>query len=808
MQRFSRHRGAIKEICVSPWMRECSLYPERYIATIGADNTVCVFAPMYLHNPFSHGPATSPPKNRCGIELECILELSEHPDVVCNVDFLIDRGLLLVECSDQMVYVWNIDTGIMERVIPAALVYDGGSRHELGGTGNSSGSAPSVECSKLVVGDTALHLMKFNVNKSAELIRSNWRAYYYGLLNTKTKASISSTPEEASLLAATKRPASPYAVGSIELLLLSFLLSWGATPEIDRACRDLLGLDSPHALYTCVLMDQSSGAITIPVPWKSVFSPLAQDPRDRNPFARKWQHSPELSGNVALGIVSLCMNLMEHKYSRIDSEADAAANPTISMPSSPKNKEEFHVLWSQLITQHSVVLPDYVPFFREPSLEYLAKYGFHRCEYTQLAARALLNGAIKRLAPPSRSTLSAEYSAKLHCEIVRLETETGGKLNGSSSTHGIDFSVVVTRLGSLVILLSMIGTCFPGEISPAGAREVCDILVYLLRSPAQHVASVAAELLTKGLMLFRPHLVDLSSLIGQLLIIDMREKQRNPGEDSPTFGSNARVLASGGSNAALSLLVELGACESAFVLGLLQQEMNNADRPHGFRECILLFLTELINTHYLLMFRHLPAVVDTVMCCLDPTKPERRKRCLELSTRCLHHLVRRFPMVDFHKETQRLALGTMEAVILIYDLRTATKWRVLDGHTSAVSAVSFRSDGQILVSYAAREGSVRWWNSGNAGLFGGMLKMQQSCIKEHKLDVIRAHANAPSSSGGASADLKQVIQTCRFQFLVVKDASSANQQGGTTSGEVRERRVLRLTREDASQVQFPHVEQR
>jgi len=517
---------------------------------------------------------------------------------------------------------------------------------------------------------------------------------------------------------------------------------------------------------------------------------------------------------------------MEYKHPR---SGNGSASPT--------NKEEFQVLWSQLITQHSIVLPECVAHFREPALEELAAYGFDSCEYTQLAARTLLSGVIKRLPPGERSILSAEYSAKLHWEMVRLETETGssflgavggvgssggassnaqasgsGAAGGGSATASSDpgvmsFSLVVERLGSLVLLMSMIGTYFPGEISPAGAREVCDVLVYLLKAPERFVASVSAELLTKGLMLFRPHLVDLSSLIIQLLVIDMREKlrtaQSDNGEELATTpgGSlaNFNEGGTGGSNAAMSLLVELGACESAFVLGLLQQEMHNHDRPAGFHESILLYMMELINTHYLLMCRHLPAFVDTIMACLDPTKPDRRRRCLPLSTRCLHGLVRRFPMVDFHQETQRLALGTMEAVIVIYDLRTATKWRVLDGHASAVSAVRFRADGQVLVSYAARDGSVRWWNSGNAGLFGGMLKMHQSCLKEHKLAALKESANggAPASTGGASAGLKQIIQTCRFHFLTRKDSPASS-----SSNPDQPKHILRLTREDASQVQF------
>lgn len=796
LQRFKKHVGSIREVLISPWTREDALCPERYVATIGEDNTINVYAPVYLQNPLSHTAGSSfagGKGGRCGVEWECVMELNRHPDKICGLEWLIDRGQIQVECEDGMVYVWSIDTGVLERSIPCGLLYGGGNlMQDQNHAGDGESIGASVECSKLAMGDSSVHLIKFDVNKSAEVIKANWKTYYQCLLSSGKLTEVPSPTSSRS--PSSLSTASPYAVGSIELLLLAFLLSWGAAPDIDRACRELLGLDSPQTLYSCVLMDDASGALSIPLPWKSIFSPLPNAGECRNPYTRKWQHSPALSATVALGILSLCMNLMEHKYSKSDGDSDS----DMPIPSSPRNKEEFHVLWSQLITQHSVVLPDYVPFFREPSLDFLAKYGFHPNDYTQLAARALLSSAIKRLHPPLRSALCAEYSAKLHCEIVRLENETGRKLNGTSSPATIDSALIVSRLGSLVILLSMIGTCYPGEISPAGAREVCDILVCLLRAPVQHVASVAAELLTKGLMLFRPHLVDLSSLITQLLFIDLREKQRNPGGDSPIFGSNARVLASGGSNAALSLLVELGACETAFVLNLLQHEMNNAERPHALRECILLYLTELINTHYLLMFRHLPSVVDTIMCCLDPTKPERRKRCLELSTRCLHNLVRRFPMVDFHKETQRLAIGTMEAVIVIYDLRTATKWRVLDGHTSAISAVGFRSDGQIIVSYAAREGSVRWWNSGNAGLFGGMLKMQQSCIKEHKLGVLKRIGSAPSSSGGASGDLKQVIQTCRFQFLVLKEPQSGNSQQAGTS----DRKVLRLTREDASQVQF------
>jgi len=41
-------------------------------------------------------------------------------------------------------------------------------------------------------------------------------------------------------------------------------------------------------------------------------------------------------------------------------------------------------------------------------------------------------------------------------------------------------------------------------------------------------------------------------------------------------------------------------------------------------------------------------------------------------------------MVSFHQPSQRFAVGTVESNILVYDLRTATKMRVLEGTEGAV----------------------------------------------------------------------------------------------------------------------------
>ena len=74
----------------------------------------------------------------------------------------------------------------------------------------------------------------------------------------------------------------------------------------------------------------------------------------------------------------------------------------------------------------------------------------------------------------------------------------------------------------------------------------------------------------------------------------------------------------------------------------------------------------------------LPRLVETIVRSLDPHVPYLRDKCLEATTKVLHALVKQYPMVSFHQESQRLAVGTKDAAIVIYDLKTATRWHVLE----------------------------------------------------------------------------------------------------------------------------------
>lgn len=59
--------------------------------------------------------------------------------------------------------------------------------------------------------------------------------------------------------------------------------------------------------------------------------------------------------------------------------------------------------------------------------------------------------------------------------------------------------------------------------------------------------------------------------------------------------------------------------------------------------------------------------------------------------------------------TQRLAVGTSEGAIIMYDLKTGTRLYVLEAHKKRPAACSFSPDGRRLVSVGLEEGVVLVW---------------------------------------------------------------------------------------------------
>lgn len=134
-------------------------------------------------------------------------------------------------------------------------------------------------------------------------------------------------------------------------------------------------------------------------------------------------------------------------------------------------------------------------------------------------------------------------------------------------------------------------------------------------------------------------------------------------------------------------------------------------------------------------FPYLNMVVDISIGFLDPLDSTLRKGTITAVTSVLFILVSAFPMITFHQNTQRLAIG-FDRSIIVYDLRTATKWRVLQGHTHQVDALCFNKEGEFLASYSIVEKALRIWQCTQSGILGGLLGISGNCIKTIDLSEI------------------------------------------------------------------------
>ncbi|KAH8741639.1 WD repeat protein [Cryptosporidium ryanae] len=150
---------------------------------------------------------------------------------------------------------------------------------------------------------------------------------------------------------------------------------------------------------------------------------------------------------------------------------------------------------------------------------------------------------------------------------------------------------------------------------------------------------------------------------------------------------------------------------------------------------ILSLLVYFISGHPEYSFPHLNMVIEITIGFLDPLDSTLRKGTITAITSVLFILVSVFPTITFHQNTQRLAIG-YENSIIVYDLRTATKWRVLQGHKGEVDALCFNKEGEYLASYSISERSLRIWQCTQSGLLGNLLGISGSCIKTIELSEI------------------------------------------------------------------------
>ena len=135
------------------------------------------------------------------------------------------------------------------------------------------------------------------------------------------------------------------------------------------------------------------------------------------------------------------------------------------------------------------------------------------------------------------------------------------------------------------------------------------------------------------------------------------------------------------------------------------------------------------------LVQYLPTVTNQIMRLMSPANKELKSICMENSKKVLSCLIINYPMIAFHQNTQKLAVGTVDGKINIYDMTTGSIWKNLEAHSTQVSALIFDNTGNSIISYAAKEHLLKCWRIGLANFFGNFFSMKE--YKSKKLPQIK-----------------------------------------------------------------------
>jgi len=187
---------------------------------------------------------------------------------------------------------------------------------------------------------------------------------------------------------------------------------------------------------------------------------------------------------------------------------------------------------------------------------------------------------------------------------------------------------------------------------------------------------------------------------------------------------------------AAKTLLEVGTSFPEDFLLLIQEQATTLKDGPEYQRNVLNVLRYFISGSGDILVPHLIQIAQTLLKCLDPNDEQLRRNSTQLISSILTTMVKSFPMIAFHRGTQRLAVGTPAGPVAIYELRTCTKWKILEGHPKNVTCVEFDQKGYMLASYSALDLTLRVWKVDNAGFFSTIMGGTGGSVKDIKLQAL------------------------------------------------------------------------
>jgi hypothetical protein len=208
--------------------------------------------------------------------------------------------------------------------------------------------------------------------------------------------------------------------------------------------------------------------------------------------------------------------------------------------------------------------------------------------------------------------------------------------------------------------------------------------------------AVAVELCRRGFSMWQ-HYFDATEVVRALFALSTSTSASSSGE------SELRALAR-------SATLQIAAENTPLFMTTLSLDILHA-RSAAHCAATMRLVAFMVRKRPAVLVANLPRLAEAVVKSLDPTHTTMREAVVNAATVMISELVSTYPSISFFGAGQRLAVGTHEGAVIMYDLKTATRLYVLEGHRRRADAVSFSPDGRRLVTMSLEEGRVLVWKT-------------------------------------------------------------------------------------------------
>lgn len=482
--------------------------------------------------------------------------------------------------------------------------------------------------------------------------------------------------------------------------VVSTIASWNISEAFEQICCKSLNLSKQTSPNISFGLKGANGNLSILAPLKS--EKLA------------WTISPSMTANRLLSIALLAK--------------------AIIFISGQESKS------SDLISGYAMALPLVIgKDYCFPSLSLLSKY------WQDPSARSLFSSAVTGLSKDDITALVDYWEAF-------LPTSSSPENSGPQ------------MMARASIVLGIMGCDQPQTLSPR-VRKSTALSLTILLSDAElddsrhHTNSEGEQTLSTGSMARTLSSMELLSQGFQTW-----ETYINAAEVLRTlfmYATDPQPVMALVSRGAKTAIFQISVANMPLVISTLTFDTMNAKALDGRLRCLKI-IGSFIRKEPILLFSHIHSVVEAVVKTLDPNIPHMRETMLQSATSILHDLVKTYPSVDFSSSAQKLAVGTLEGASVIYDLRTATRSVVLEGHVGPVSVLAFSPDAKLIATCSLVDQSVRVWYT-NMSLFGMLTSsLSHGLGSNHNTQNVNSNTTIKKSTSSSTSGTQKPYKIFSF----------------------------------------------